>query len=328
MDLDDQETRELWHAHLAGLFSGRKVIAGVVPLAALTDLVSILARCGAEKPLLVHAELGAGPVPSEEEAGRVEVRLPAYKTMTEEVREHDRVLRSLPSSVRDAIDRYDPDRQALWCVAPFASPAPIEGRAVVGARPSSWSALEDKIAVDDIWDEVGFPRSERRVVELSSPTDLHAACRDLDVGSGVVWVGDARDGLNGGGEFTRWVVTAEERAEALDFFEPRCDRVRVMPFLDGVPCSIHGIVLPSGTAAFRPVELAILRGGGRRFVYGGQGTTWDPPHEDREQMRELVRRTGSLLGERIGYRGGFGIDGVLTAHGFRPTELNPRFSPA
>lgn len=105
MDLDDQETRELWHAHLAGLFSGRKVIAGVVPLAALTDLVSILARCGAEKPLLVHAELGAGPIPSEEESGRVEVRLPAYKTMTEEVREHDRVLRSLPSSVRDAIDR-------------------------------------------------------------------------------------------------------------------------------------------------------------------------------------------------------------------------------
>jgi hypothetical protein len=99
-----------------------------------------------------------------------------------------------------------------------------------------------------------------------------------------------------------------------------------MPFLEGVPCSIHGMVLPTGTAAFRPVELAILRGERRRFVYGGQGTSWDPPQRDREEMRGLVRRTGALLGERVGYRGAFGIDGVLTAEGFRPTELNPRFA--
>ena len=32
-----------------------------------------------------------------------------------------------------------------------------------------------------------------------------------------------------------------------------------MPFLDGVPCSIHGMVLPDGTAALRPVEIAMLR---------------------------------------------------------------------
>ena len=36
------------------------------------------------------------------------------------------------------------------------------------------------------------------------------------------------------------------------FFLTRCDRVRVMPFLDGVPCSIHGLVLPDGTAAVPP----------------------------------------------------------------------------
>jgi len=121
-------------------------------------------------------------------------------------------------------------------------------------------------------------------------------------------------------------VTAGDRLDALTFFGPRCDRVRVMPFLDGVPCSIHGIVLPDGTAAFRPVELAIMRGEGRRFVYGGQGTTWDPPDADREEMRDLARRTGEHLRGRVGYRGGFGIDGVLTVDGFRPTELNTRMS--
>ena len=99
-----------------------------------------------------------------------------------------------------------------------------------------------------------------------------------------------------------------------------------MPFLEGVPCSIHGMVLPDGTAVFRPVELAILRDAGRRFVYGGQGTSWDPADRDREEMRDLVRRTGEHLRERADYRGAFGIDGVMTADGFRPTELNPRFS--
>ena len=69
-----------------------------------------------------------------------------------------------------------------------------------------------------------------------------------------------------------------------------------------------------------------MRDARRRFLFGGLGTTWDPPRADREQMRDLVRRTGEHLRGRVGYRGGFGIDGVLTAEGFRPTELNPRYS--
>jgi len=124
----------------------------------------------------------------------------------------------------------------------------------------------------------------------------------------------------------RWVVSDEDAALALAFFAARCDRVRVMPFLDGVPCSIHGMVLPDGTAVFRPVELAILRGRRRAFVYGGLGTTWDPPDVDRTRMRDLARRTGEHLRATVGYRGAFGIDGVLTEDGFRPTELNARMS--
>ncbi len=144
---------------------------------------------------------------------------------------------------------------------------------------------------------------------------------------GAVWSGDARDGFNGGGNYVRWVSDDQDRVAALDFFGPRCDRVRVMPFLDGVPCSIHGFVLPDGTAAFRPVEIAMLRNVAERtFVYGGLGTSWDPPPADREQMRDVVRRVGAHLLAVHGYRGAFGIDGVLTADGFRPTELNTRMS--
>ena len=50
-----------------------------------------------------------------------------------------------------------------------------------------------------------------------------------------VWSGDARDGFNGGGNYVRWVLDEADRDAARGFFRPRCDRVRVMPFLDGVP---------------------------------------------------------------------------------------------
>lgn len=326
MDLSDPQARDAWFDHLRGLLSGRPVVCGVAPLAGMNDWVALLARAGARKPLLVYSVRGAGPVPTPEDAHLVEIERPRFPTITEELRTDDALLRSLPARVRDAIDAYDPGREGLWLVSPFVSADPIDERPVAGGRPRAWSALEDKIVADQMWDAVGYPRSPSRVVAISSTDELEAASAELDRGDGVVWVADARDGFNGGGEFTRWVASAPERADALAFFGPRCERVRVMPFLDGVPCSIHGIVLPDGTAVLRPVELAILRGEQRRFVYGGQGTSWDPPPEDRARMRDLARGTGELLRSTVGYRGGFGIDGVLTEDGFRPTELNPRFS--
>ncbi|MGH3332049.1 MAG: hypothetical protein ACRDPJ_12180 [Nocardioidaceae bacterium] len=325
MDLSDPREREGWRAHLGGIFTGRKVMCGIAPLAALNDLVGILASVGADKPLLVATSRGAGPVPSPDEADVVTFEVEPAATMTEDLRRHNHLVRNLPDRVRRRVEDYDPDREAVWCVGPFIHTSPIDGRAVVGGRAASWAALEDKLLVEEIWAAVGYPASDARVVAVDEEA-LRAASAELDLGHGVVWSGDARDGFNGGGEFVRWVVDAEERSAAFDFFKPRCDRVRVMPFLEGVPCSIHGIVLHDGTAAFRPLELATLRDESRSFVFGGQGTFWDPADGDREQMRDLVRRTGEHLRARVGYRGAFGIDGVLTSDGFRPTELNPRFS--
>ena len=142
-----------------------------------------------------------------------------------------------------------------------------------------------------------------------------------------MWSGDARDGFNGGGNFVRWLRDDRDRAAAAAFFRPRCDRVRVLPFLEGVPCSIHGFVLPDGTAVLRPVEIVTLRDpAARTMAYSGLGSTWDPPAADREAMRGAARRVGAHLQRDHGYRGAFGIDGVLTADGFRPTELNTRMS--
>ncbi|GAA5151243.1 hypothetical protein GCM10023340_29790 [Nocardioides marinquilinus] len=338
VDLADPTARADVVQRLGGLYAGRPVVLGPGVLAGFTPLVARLRALGC--PVLVLATgRGVGAVPAPQDCTVVDVELPPTSSMTEEVRVLDRATRDLPAAVVAAIDAFDPAREAIWRTTPFvASDEPLWGRWVTGGRPRAWLALEDKLLADRVWDAAGVARVPSRVCEVSAGLEaLEAATAELAGPLGAVWSGDARDGLNGGGNFVQWVGTgaggadgADGRAAAFAFFAPRCDRVRVMPFLDGVPCSVHGIVVddgPGGTAALRPVELAILRHPGeRRFVYGGLSTWWDPPPADRESMRAAVRRVGAHLAEAHGYRGGFGIDGVLTADGFRPTELNSRFS--
>ena len=322
MDLADPEQRERLRDHLGGLLRGRRTICGIGPLAGLVDLVSIVEQSGGQRPLVLANGLGAGPTPTPEQAEIVLFDIPPAPSMTEDLRRHDTIVRELPDHVVEAIDTYDPQHEAVWVVGPFIGTEPVLDREVPTGRPASWFALEDKLVADGLWDAVGAPRTETRVVAVD-PGELRAATEQLDDGDGVVWAGDARDGFNGGGDFVRWVASPEDAATALTFFAPRCDRVRVMPFVDGVPCSIHGLVLPDGTAVFRPVELATMRAG-RRFLFGGLGTTWDPPAGDREHMRTIARDLGEHLRDIAGYRGAFGVDGVLGRDGFRPTELNAR----
>lgn len=288
---------------LAALYAGRPVVLGPGPIAGWDPWVERLSRLGC--PTLV-----------------LDLPAPATVLATDGVRLHDRLLRELPPEAVDAVERFDPEGNGVFRTSPFVtSDDPILGRPVTGGRPRAYLALEDKLVAGAVWAAAGVEAPPYRVVPLDEDA-LAAATRELAGPLGVVWVGD---GLSGGGDYVRWVVDDRDRATARAFFAPRCARVRVTPFLDGVPCSIHGFVLPDGTAALRPVEIAALRDrAARTFSIAGLGTGWDPPAADREQMRAVARRVGEHLRAAHGYRGAFGVDGVLTADGFRPTELNPR----
>jgi hypothetical protein len=142
-----------------------------------------------------------------------------------------------------------------------------------------------------------------------------------------VWSGDAREGFNGGGAFVRWVRSTAEAEQAVRFYTAHCHRVRVMPFLDGVPCSIHGIVFPDHVAALRPVEMVTLRQGQGMdggFFYAGCASFYDPPVRTRERMRSIAYRVGAALRTEVDFRGAFTVDGVVAGDRFLPTELNPR----
>jgi hypothetical protein len=128
-------------------------------------------------------------------------------------------------------------------------------------------------------------------------------------------------------EYVRLVTDDDSAAGAVAFMEAHCDTARVMPFLEGIPCSIHAMVFPDGEYSFRPCEMLVFRTpDSAMFRYAGVTSWWEPAPADREEMQSAAIAVAAVLRDRIGYRGALGIDGVMTADGFRPTELNPRCS--
>ncbi|MGI9644405.1 MAG: hypothetical protein ACR2O6_03755 [Ilumatobacteraceae bacterium] len=294
------------------------VIAGAVP-AAWNEHADQLRAAGARSLLVVATEgRGAGTGP---DVPTVVVEAPEGMGTMERLRFGLRGLESPPPEVVAALDEFDPSGEAV-VVGAFLNTSPdLAGRPFLAHRRPEWVALEDKVVVDEFWDRAGVARLPTAVCALE---EAPAVAPAIDRGSGTVWAGDAREGFHGGGVHTHWVVDGASADAALDDLTRSCDRVRVMPFVDGIACSIHGIVLPDGVVALRPVELVTLRSG-TDLHYAGCATYWDPPDSVRVQMREIARQVGARLREEVSFRGTFTVDGVADADGFWPTELNPRY---
>jgi hypothetical protein len=291
----------------------------------MAPVVAQARSLGAERPFLLASGIGTGTLPRAEDAEWFALEI-AGAGLIDGIRAYERALLELPDAALEALDRYDPERAALVVGGLFLDGVErIAGRRRFGVRSRAFGALEDKAVIDGFWDACRVPRAPSECVEVRGIA-LREASRRLDRGSGCVWSGDASEGPNGGGAYVRWVRTQEDARAAESFFTGRCRRVRVMPFLEGIPCSIHGLVFPEGVAVLRPLEMITLRRPGKpEFAYAGCASYWDPSPWDRAEMRGVARRIARALRER-GYRGGFSVDGVLAAEGFRPTELNPRFS--
>lgn len=306
------------------LVEGRRVILAGVPVAAGTPTVTLLRALGAERCFVLGPTVGTGALPDPADAEWLSLDIEAPDTIAV-FRRFERAMAHPSAELVEALDRFDPGRDALVLVAPYDTSTTVAGRPAFGARRPAWVAVEDKTTNDALFDRAGVARPPSIVVPSEDVDGLRVAQAALDSGSGTVWAGDARDGFNGGGILVRWVVDDGTAAAARATMAARCARVRVAPFLDGVPCSIHGMVTGDGIAVFRPVEMVTLRTTDPPgFRYGGAATFFDPPPADRAAMREAARRVGAVLRDEVGFAGSFGIDGVLTAEGFLPTELNPR----
>ncbi|HVR33176.1 MAG TPA: hypothetical protein VMS74_10780 [Acidimicrobiia bacterium] len=307
-------------SRLAELFSHPRWIIVNSVSANTQTLIDQLQKWGGSEFLVVAGESGVGDQPHAET-----VWMPSPPgTVMEGFRRFAERMEDPPPEVRKAVEEFDPHGDARVLGPFFGTPNRFLGRHLYGTRPTAWESLEDKIVSLSIWDAAGLAHRPYEVVDLEEAP--RAAAR-MAGRLGTVWAADNTEGWHGGGEYTRWVPDAAVAHDAVDFLRGRARRVRVMPFLEGIPCSIHGVVTPGGVAALRPVELLILRRRDRTgFLYAGVANTWDPPAALREEMRRAARVVGEVIRDRSGHRGPFSIDGVATRDGFRPTELNPRFS--
>jgi hypothetical protein len=213
--------------------------------------------------------------------------------ITEELRVLDRLT---PRAARPRGRRHRgvrPRPAGIWFTSPFVTTdEPVLGRPVTGGRPASFLALEDKMLADEIWAAADVPcapyaSSGRR----GGPRRGHRP-DGRSPRRGVVRR-RPRTASTAGATTCAGCRTRTARTAAYAFFAPRCDRVRVMPFLDGVPCSIHGFVLPDGTAALRPVEIAMLRNVTEGLRLRRPRHDLGPAGADREEMRAIARRVGA-----------------------------------
>lgn len=292
--------------------------------AAFTSPIKKMRERGAPRPLLLCGTKGTGDLPTEEDCEMV-VLDTTGETMMEGIRAYHAALRDLPGWAMDRIDAWDPEGEARVLASFLDTDFEIGGRRSWGGRPESWITLEDKTTVQQIWRAAEVDQAPVEVVP-ADPAHLTEAARRLAGSSGTVWAGDNREGWHGGAEYTRYVADPDDAGGTIEFFSAHCHEVRVMPFLEGIPASIHGMVFPDRVAAFRPIEMVVFRApGSDRFRYASVSSSWDPPYEVREEMRSAARRVGSLLRELVGFKGAFTMDGVVTPDGWLPTELNPRF---
>ncbi|MCZ6783952.1 MAG: hypothetical protein O7G30_11660 [Proteobacteria bacterium] len=309
---------------LKPVFRDEKMLLIGGPIVGLAGLAFQMGKLSGQRPFLLGSFRGTGPLPEPDLADwfSLDIRSPS---IMDEFRSYEGALRNLPPEARAAIEAWDPDGRARAAgLIVLSEVAEVAGRRAYGRRRAEWLTFEDKLAAEALWRELDVAHAPSEIVP-AEPQALRAAAGRLDRGQGSVWAGDAREGIHGGAEGTRWVRTDAEMDAAGAFFAGQCDRVRVMPFLEGIPCSIHGIVFPDTVVAFRPVELVTLRSASEGLLYAGLGTFWDPLDADREAMRALARRVGAAMRERAGFVGAFTIDGVVAEEGFLPTEINSRF---
>ena len=170
-------------------------------------------------------------------------------TVSEARRRATAQLSELSGAALSALDTLDPQREA-WVINAnnMCTHPAIGGRPVLGRSRAEWTALEDKTRCDELWAAAGVRHVPYEIV-AADRDDLVAAARRLDRGAGTVWAGDARDGVNSGADLTRWVRDDDDIEPVAALVESHCKRARVMPFLEGVPCSIHGVLTVDGRPA-------------------------------------------------------------------------------
>jgi hypothetical protein len=233
-------------------------------------------------------------------------------------------LLSQPPELTRWLDRLDGDRSWRVLGTTYAEYAELGGRPAYGRWRPEWAVWEDKTRIDELWRRAGVPSPAHAVMAIGDPALADRAAQ-LDQGLGVMLAIDTTRDVLGSSQGLRWVRNGSELTTAVTHLRGLTDRVRLAPFVSGVPCSVLGMVLSGEVAVFDPIEVITLhRRSTAELVYCGTSTCWRPEARWRERLREYTGLVGRELAGSLGYIGLFSVDGILGERGFAATELNPR----
>ena len=179
-----------------------------------------------------------------------------------------------PRELTEALDRFDPQGDALVLTAPFQAVTAIAGEAGgrVAAGRSGWRSRTRRPTTRCST----APASTVRHARSWPPTTAAPSApprRGWTEDRAPSGRGTPSEGFNGGGAFVRWVTDEAQADGAQRWFAGRCRSVRVAPFLEGTPCNIHGFATDDGAGGVptRGGDHAAVGGSARRC------TTGEPP---------------------------------------------------
>lgn len=220
-------------------------------------------------------------------------------------------------------DAFDPDYTATLVLPDPLDPPNAGARRRFGVRQPAWRLFEDKTVVDTVWDAAGVPRA--RSIVSDGAADLAMLGAVVDQGTGVVCSCQPRGAAPSAGGDGIWWWRNGPPPTTIPTDELETWRVRLMPLLEGIPVRLHGLALATRVIPFPPMELVTLpRPEQGTFLCAGAV----PMLGDTADLVSQTERIGVGLRDRLGYRGGFSVDGILTRTGFQPTDLNARLTSA
>ncbi|WP_203907164.1 hypothetical protein [Rhizocola hellebori] len=220
----------------------------------------------------------------------------------------------------DIADRFDPQRLAALITPDPLDPPAAGSRRRLGRRRPMWRLCEDKGVVDAIWAQLGMPYP--RSVLADGGHDVAALGAMVDAGDGAVCAVQRAGAAPTSGAEGMWWWQGDRIP---DLTVSRHHRLKVMQLVPGVPTRLHGIVFTNVVVAFPPMEVVTLPRpqSGTFLCCGAVGGLADD-----QNLRRLTYEIGSGLSARLGYRGAFSVDGLMSADGFLPTDLNTRLTSA
>ena len=176
----------------------------------------------------------------------------------ERIRAYCRLLFDEPSHpLASKIKHWDQATEAVVVLSSYLQrprPQRLFNRPVLGGRLKRWIEIEDKMAQPAIWRSAGVNgTADYASVRLHQRARFHQECRRLSHRtSGVVVALSSTNGNNAAGEGTYWLtgdggcrggggeMRTKLHSEALS--------ARIMPYYEGTPCSVHGLVMANGVA--------------------------------------------------------------------------------